>query len=58
LVTACAGTALLKHVTEGQIERRVEVTGRRGRRCKQLMDDLKKKTRYWKLKEAALYHTL
>jgi len=39
---------------EGQIEGRTEVTGRRGRRCKQLLDDLKEKRRYWKLKEEAL----
>jgi len=31
---------LLKHVTEGQIRRRIDVTGRRERRCKQLLDDL------------------
>jgi hypothetical protein len=42
---------LLKHMTEG----RIEMTGRRGRRCKQLLDDLKEKTRYWKLKEEALF---
>jgi len=34
---------LLKHVIEGRIERRIEVTGRRGRRRKQLMDDFKEK---------------
>jgi hypothetical protein len=34
---------LIKHVIEGKIDRRTEVTGRRGRRCKQLMDDLKKR---------------
>jgi len=32
---------LLKHVVEGKIEGRIEVTGRRGRRRKQLLDDLK-----------------
>jgi hypothetical protein len=31
---------LLKHVTEGKIKGRIEVTGRRGRRRKQLLDDL------------------
>jgi hypothetical protein len=31
---------LLKHVIEGKIERRIEVMGRRGRRGKQLLDDL------------------
>jgi len=34
---------LLKHVTEGQTEGRLEVTGRRGRRRKQLLDDLRDK---------------
>jgi hypothetical protein len=32
--------------------------GRWGRRCKQLLDDLKEKRRYWKLKEGALDRTL
>jgi len=41
---------LLKHVIEGKIE----VTGRQGRRRKQLLDDLKKNREYWKLKEEAL----
>jgi hypothetical protein len=36
---------LLKHVIEGQLEGRIEVTGRRGRRRKQLLDDLKEKRR-------------
>jgi hypothetical protein len=35
---------LLKHVIEGKIEGRIYVTGRRGRRRKQLLDDLKKNT--------------
>jgi hypothetical protein len=43
-------TCLLKHVIEGKIE----VTGRPGRRRKQLLDDLKEKRRYCKLKEEAL----
>jgi hypothetical protein len=32
---------LLKHVIEGKLEGRIEMTGRRGRRRKQLLDDLK-----------------
>jgi hypothetical protein len=48
----------LKHAIEGKIEGRIEWTGRRGRRCKQLLDDLKDKRRYWKLKEEALDRTL
>jgi hypothetical protein len=49
---------LLKHVIEGKLEGRIEMMGRRGRRPKQLLDDLKEKTRYWKLKEEALDHIL
>jgi hypothetical protein len=30
-------------VIEGKVEGRIEMTGRRGRRRKQLLDDLKKK---------------
>jgi hypothetical protein len=45
---------LLKHVIEGKIEGRINVTGRRVRRRKQLLDDLKEKRRYWKLKEEEL----
>jgi hypothetical protein len=49
---------LLKHLIEGKLEGRIEMTGRRGRRRKQLLDDLKEKGRYWKLKEEALDCTL
>jgi hypothetical protein len=49
---------LLKHVIEGKIEGGIEVTGRRGRRRKQLLNDLKENRRYWKLKEEALDSTL
>jgi hypothetical protein len=49
---------LLKHVIEGKLEGRIEITGRRERRCKQLLDDLKEKRRYWKLKEEALDRTM
>ena len=44
----------LKHAIEGAIE----VTGSRGRRRKQLLDDVKEKRGYWKLKEEALDGTL
>jgi hypothetical protein len=40
---------LLKLVIEGKIEGRTEVTGKGGRRH-QLLDDLKEKRGYWKLK--------
>jgi len=42
---------LLKHVTEEQIKGRIEVTGRREKRLKELLDNLKGKRRYWKLRE-------
>ena len=38
-ILRCSG--LLKHVVEGKVEGRIEVTGRRGRRHKQLLVDLK-----------------
>jgi hypothetical protein len=36
---------ILDYVIEGKFERRIEVTGRRRRRCKQLLDGLKEKIR-------------
>jgi hypothetical protein len=45
---------LLKHV----IEAKVEGTRKRGRKCKQLLDDVEEKTKYWNLKEEALDGTL
>jgi hypothetical protein len=48
---------LLKHVTEGKIEGRIEMS-RQGRRLEKLPDELKKKTGYCKLKEEALGHTM
>jgi hypothetical protein len=41
---------LLKRVIEGKLEGRIEMRGRRGRRRKHILDDLKEKRRYWKLK--------
>jgi hypothetical protein len=41
-------------VIEGKIEGRIEVTGSRERRCKQLLDDVKETRRYCKMKEEAL----
>jgi hypothetical protein len=43
---------LLKHAIEGMIEERIEVTGRRGRRHKQLLEDDKENRGYCNLKEA------
>jgi hypothetical protein len=48
---------LLQRVIEGKIKRGIEVTGRRGRRRKKLLDDLKEKREYSYLKEEALDRT-
>jgi hypothetical protein len=49
---------LLKHIIKGRIEGKTRVTGRRGRRRKQQLDNLKEKRGYWKLKEEALDRTV
>ena len=49
---------LLKHVIDGKLEGGIEVMGRRGRRCKHLLDDLKEKRGYCKLKKEASDRTL
>ena len=49
---------LLKQVIEGKIKGEVEVTRRRGRRRKKLLDDLKDRTGYFHLKEEALDRTM
>jgi hypothetical protein len=48
---------LLRHVIERKLEGRIEITGRRGRRRKQLLDDLKEKRRYWKALDRTLWGT-
>jgi hypothetical protein len=45
---------LLQQVIEGKIKRGIEVTGRRGRRRRKLLDDLKERRRYSHFKEEAL----
>jgi len=49
---------LLIHIIEGQMEGRIEVMRRQGRRPKQLLDDLMEKREYFKLKNEALDHSL
>jgi len=49
---------LLRQVTEGKIQGGIEVTGRRGRRRRNLLDDLKERRRYSHLKEEALDRTM
>jgi hypothetical protein len=49
---------LLQRVIEEKIKGRIEVTGRRGRRSRKLLDDLKERRGYSHLKEEALGLTL
>jgi hypothetical protein len=49
---------LLKQVIEGKVKGEMEVTGRRGRRRKKLLDDLKDRRGYSHLKEEALDRTV
>ena len=49
---------LLKQVIEGKIKGEMEVTSRRGRRRKKLLDDLKDRRGYSHLKEEVLDHTM
>jgi hypothetical protein len=49
---------LLQRVIEGKIKGGIEVTGRRGRRRRKLLDDLKEIKEYFHLKEEALDRTM
>ena len=49
---------LLQQVIEGKIRGQIEVTRRRGRRSKKLLDDLKDRRGYCQLKEEALDRTM
>jgi hypothetical protein len=49
---------LLWQVIEGKIKGGIEVTGRRGRRCRKLLDDLKERRGYSHLKQEALDRTM
>ena len=49
---------LLQRVIEGKIKREIEVTGRRGRRRRKLLDDLKERRGYSHLKEESLDRTM
>ena len=52
------GHILSKQVIEGKIKGEMEVTRRRGRRRKKLLDDLKDRRGYSHLKEEALDRTM
>jgi hypothetical protein len=49
---------LINYIIEGKVKGSIEVTGRLGGRCKQLLDDLKEMRGYWMLKEEALDRSL
>jgi hypothetical protein len=49
---------LLQQVIEGKIKGEIEVTGRRGRRRRKLLDELKERRGYSHLKEEALDRTM
>ena len=49
---------LLRQVAEGKIKGVIEVTGKGGRRCRKLMDDLKERRGYSHMKEEALDCTM
>ena len=49
---------LLQRVIEGKLKGGIEVTGRQGRRCRKLLDDLKERRGYCHLKEEALDRTV
>jgi hypothetical protein len=49
---------LLQRVIEGKLKGGIEVTGRRGRRRRKLLDDLKERRGYCHLKEEALDRTM
>jgi hypothetical protein len=49
---------LLRHVTEGKVDGRIEATERRGRIRKKLLDDLEETRECWKLKEVTLCRSL
>jgi len=43
----------LQHVIEGKVKGGIEVAGRRGRRRRKLLDDLKERKRFYHLKQEA-----
>ena len=49
---------LLQRVTEGNIKWGIEVIGRRGRRRRKLLDDLRERREYSHLREEALDRTM
>jgi hypothetical protein len=58
LVTCCIETAFCNRLLEERQKGRIEVTGRRGRRRRKLLDDHKERIGYSHLKEEALVRTM
>jgi hypothetical protein len=56
IVLVLHSNCLIKYIIEGKIQGRIKVMGRCGRRCKQILDDLKDKTQCWTLEDEALDH--
>jgi hypothetical protein len=48
---------LLQRVIEGKVKGGIKLSGRRGRRCRKLLDDVKEKKWYSYFKEETLDHT-
>jgi hypothetical protein len=51
------GILLLQRVIKGKIKGEIEVTGRRGRRRRKLLNDIKERREYSHLKEKAVDRT-
>jgi len=49
--------SLVKYIIEGEIQGRIDVTGKQGRRRMQQLDDLKEKKGYRKLKDNILWRS-
>jgi hypothetical protein len=58
LVTFCIQTPFYNGLLKERYKGGIEVTGRQGRRCRKLLDDLKESRGYSHLKEKALDRTM
>jgi hypothetical protein len=58
LVTFCVETAFYNGLLKERYKGGIEMTGRQGRRCRKLLDDLKERRGYSHLEEEALDRTM
>jgi hypothetical protein len=58
LVTLCVETDFYNGLLKERYKEGIEVTGRQGRRHRNLLDDLKERREYYHLKEEALDRTM